>query len=160
MRGILEQMPVVVKRAGLDSPDAVELIEALNAELLATYPEPGATHFRLDPDEVAAGRGGFFVAWEGGRAVGCGAVRRIDERTAELKRMYVRPEERGRGISRALLTALEDEARRLGLSRVCLETGTRQLAALALYERSGFVRVDAYGEYGGSALSVCFAKSL
>lgn len=153
-------MPVVVKRADLEAPEARVLIEALNAELLETYPEPGATHFRLDPDEVAPGRGGFFVAWMGDRAVGCGAVRRIDERTGELKRMYVLPAERGRGISRALLTALEDEARRLGLSRVCLETGTRQMAALALYERSGFVHIPAYAEYRESPFSVCMEKVL
>ena len=153
-------MNVVVKRADLDSPEAVALIEALNAELLETYPEPGATHFRLDPDEVAAGRGGFFLAWEGDRAVGCGAVRRIDERTGEIKRMYVLPAERGRGVSRVLLTALEDEARRLGLARVCLETGTRQMAALALYERSGFVRIAAYGDYANSAFGVCLEKAI
>ena len=81
------------------------LIGQLNAELLETYPEPGATHFRLDPDEVGPGRGVFLVAYENGRPAGCGAVRRIDQNTAELKRMYVVPSFRRRGISRLLLEA-------------------------------------------------------
>jgi GNAT superfamily N-acetyltransferase len=74
--------------------------------------------------------------------------------------MYVSPEERGRGLSRLLLNALESEARALGLSRLVLETGVRQVAALALYERAGFSRIAPFGEYVGSPLSVCMAKEL
>jgi hypothetical protein len=71
------------------SDAATVLISALNAELSALYPEPGATRFRLDPDEVAPGRGAFLVAYADGAPVGCGAVRLLDDRHAELKRMYV-----------------------------------------------------------------------
>ncbi len=152
---------IVVERRDIRDPVAGELIGELNAELTELYPEPGATHFRLDPDEVAEGQGAFLVAFRAGRPVGCGAVRRIEPGTGEIKRMYVRREERGRGISRVILAALEDQARALGLSRVVLETGTRQHEAIGLYERTGYTRIPPWGEYvDSSATSVCFAKEL
>ena len=150
-----------IRRETLDSPVATRLISALNAELAAEYSDPGSLHFRLDPDEVAAGRGAFLVAWNGEEAVGCGAVRKVDGRTAEIKRMYVAPAWRGRGVGRRMLEALQDEARRLGATRVVLETGTRQASALALYRASGFTEIPAYGEYVSSpATSVCMGKEL
>src|SRR5262245_55571592 len=118
---------VIIRRYDLLSPTAQELIIALNAELSKMYPEPGATHFRLDPNEVAEGSGVFLVALRDSAPLGCGALRRIEERNGELKRMYVRPQARGLGIGRALLVALEAEARVLGLTCLMLETGTRQL---------------------------------
>jgi GNAT superfamily N-acetyltransferase len=152
---------VTVARADIRSPAAQRLIGALNAELSGIYPEPGATHFRVDVDEVGEGRGTFVIASKGDTAIACGALRRIDEGVGEVKRMYVVPDERGRGVSRLVLQALEAEARRLGLSRLLLETGVRQSAAIALYERSGFERIRAYGEYVLSpATSVCMAKDL
>ena len=153
-------MDVVVQRADLLSPLAHALIQALNAELSRRYPEDGATHFRLDGDEVAPGRGAFLIASRAGEAVGCGAIRRIEARTGEIKRMYVKPELRGNGIGRALLEALEAEAQTLDLSRLVLETGDRQPEAIALYERAGFSRIAPFGEYVESPLSVCMAKEL
>jgi putative acetyltransferase len=151
---------LIVQRVDIRSPAAGHLVEALNAELSSRYPEAGATHFRLDPEEVADGRGAFLLASRSGKPVGCGAVRRIEERTGEIKRMYVRPGERGSGVGRALLATLETEARGLGLSRLVLETGVRQPEAISLYERAGFSRIAPFGEYIGSALSVCMAKEL
>src|SRR5205085_10648001 len=92
------------------SPTSLALIAALNAELGAMYPEPGATHFRLDPMEVAPGKGAFLVASVGERDIGCGAVRRIEPGVGEIKRMFVERDVRGRGVGRALLEALEREA--------------------------------------------------
>jgi len=151
---------VLVQRGDLLSSAARVLIEALNAELSDRYPEPGANHFRLDPDEVVDGQGAFLIASSGGRPVGCGAVRRIEARTGEIKRMYVSPDARGRGIGRAVLAALEAEARTLGIARLVLETGLRQGEALALYEGAGFSRIPPFGEYVNSPLSVCMAKDL
>ncbi len=155
-----KRMEVAVQRGDLLSPLARTLIEALNAELSSRYPEEGATHFRLDGDEVGPGRGAFLIASRAGEPVGCGAIRRIEERTGEIKRMYVRPEERGRGVGRVLLDALEAEARALNISRLVLETGVRQSEAIALYQRAGFSRIAPFGEYVGSPLSVCMAKEL
>jgi GNAT superfamily N-acetyltransferase len=153
-------MDLIVRREPLTSSTAAMLIQALNAELSGLYPEPGATHFRLEPDEVADGRGAFVVALLDGRPLGCGAVRRLDPGAAELKRMYVAPDARGQGIGRALLSELEHEARRLGARRLLLETGIRQEAALALYRKTGFAVIPAFGEYLDSPTSVCMAKDL
>lgn len=121
-----------IRRAPLESQAAAALIAALNREISAIYPEDGATHFRLDAREVEPGRGAFLVARLGGRACGCGAVRSLGPGTVEIKRMYVAPEARGRGIGTALLSALEAEARALGAVRLVLETGERQRNAVAL----------------------------
>lgn len=174
MHAMSESQPTLgdleIAPADVTGPVAAALIDALNAELRAQYPEPGATHFRLDPEEVRPGRGIFLVARQRGQPVGCGALRRIlDPELArelgpavgELKRMYVAAGARGRGIGRALLARLEAEARALGLDRLVLETGTRQAAALALYERAGFVRIPPYGEYAASSgTSICMRKAL
>ncbi len=152
---------VAIRRSTLASPDAARLIAALNAELKATFPEPGATHFSLSSAQVGAGDGAFLVAYHDEVAVGCGAVRRLDETTAELKRMYVDPSVRGRGIGRALVEALEREARLLGVTKVVLETGTRLTPAMKFYEAMGYARIPLFGEYLSSPdTSLCFGKSL
>ena len=146
---------------GLTDDVSRKLIEALNAELSAIYPEPGANHFTLDPEETAKGRGAFLVVYRGEVPVGCGAVRLVDAETGELKRMYVSPAERGRGLGRLLVAELEAEARTLGARRLVLETGTRQHAALALYHAAGFRPIPLYGEYLLSpGTSVCLGKEL
>ena len=152
----------------LTSSDATMLIAALNAELSHRYPEPGATHFRLEPDDVAPCAGIFLVARWQGHPVGCGAlrglrdaelVRELGPRAGEIKRMYVTPDMRGHGIGRALLARIEAEGRALGVRRLVLETGTRQEEALALYRGAGFIDIPAYGEYSASpATSVCLGK--
>ncbi|PXY34022.1 GCN5 family acetyltransferase [Prauserella flavalba] len=146
----------------LTGPVTRSLIHELNAELAAAYPEEGANHFRLDPDEVGPGRGAFIVATDDrtGMPLGCGAVRLLEPELAEIKRMYVRPSARGRGVSRGLLTELEKRAVALGARRLVLETGTRQAPAIGLYLSSGFSDIEHYGEYVGSPLSRCMAKAL
>jgi len=144
----------------LDSTVARELIACLDAELTGQYPEPGATHFRLDATEVLPGRGAFVVARLGGEPVGCGAFRMIEPGVAELKRMYVKRSARGHGVGRSLLLGLEERARSAGATRFVLETGVRQHEALALYEGAGYRRVPSFGEYVASPLSQCMAKEI
>ena len=152
---------IQIRRSTLASADATRLIAALNIELAAAFPEPGANHFSLGGEQVEAGNGAFLVAYVDEAAVGCGAVRRLDAATAELKRMYVVPPARGRGIGRALVEALEREARLLGVTGVVLETGTRLAAAIRLYESMGYARIPLFGEYLASPdTSLCFGKSL
>ncbi len=99
-----------------------------------------------------------------GVAVGCGGVALFAE-FAELKRMYVRAGARGRGAAQALLARLEAETRAAGLDVVRLETGDRQLAAMRFYQRCGFRRCDAFGDYASMpatsiATSVFFEKRI
>ncbi len=156
-------IPIDIRREDLLSPLASELILALNAELTERYPEDGANFFSLHADEVSEGRGAFLVAYCDDLPIGCGAVRRIDATSAEIKRMYVAPDFRGHGIGRIILRALEAEARNLGARRLLLETGPRQPEAIALYARAGFERIPLYGAYADTPhpdLSVCMAKEL
>ena len=155
-----DENAVDVRRQDIKSPAAMSLILALNAELSAIYPEAGATHFRLDAEEVAEGRGAFLVAYLGDQPIGCGAIRKLDAETAEFKRMFVTPANRGKGVGAAIVKALESEAQRLRIRRIVLETGIRNPAALALYAKIGFVRIPPFGEYLSSPLSVCMAKIL
>ena len=151
---------VRVEKGSVGSPAVQALIAALDAEISARYPEANANFLRLDAGEVAAGLGAFLVATVDGEVVGCGAVRRLDDTDAEIKRMYVMPPARGRGAGRALLTALEDAARSLGATRLVLETGERLFEAVALYERAGFTTIRPFGEYVGARLSLCMGKEL
>ncbi|MGH9027526.1 MAG: GNAT family N-acetyltransferase, partial [Acidimicrobiia bacterium] len=80
--------------------------------------------------------------------------------TGEIKRMYVAPEARGRGVGQAILVALEGEASKLGYRRLVLETGTKQPEAIALYQRSGYGLIEPYGVYKDSPMSRSFAKDL
>ncbi len=153
--------PIHIARAALTDDVSRALIESLNAELTGAYPEAGATHFGLDPAEVSGRRGAFLVIYHEGNPVGCGAVRLLDPGTGELKRMYVSPAVRGKGLGRRLVAALEAEALALGVRRLVLETGIRQTAALALYRATGFHPIPLYGEYLQSpGTSICLGKEL
>lgn len=162
LRSRLPMAPVItIARAELTAEVSRALIAALNAELSALYSEPGASHFQLDPEEVADRRGTFLVVYRDGTPVGCGALRLLDAGTAELKRMYVAPFARGEGLGRRLVIALEAEARALGVRQLVLETGIRQAAALALYRAAGFEPIPLFGEYCLSPqTSVCLGKNL
>ena len=152
---------VVITRTDLTAEVSRKLIEALNTELSGAYPEPGATHFGLAAEEVSGRRGAFLVVHADGVPVGCGAVRLVDAETGELKRMYMAPTVRGKGLGRKLVAALENEARSLGAKRLILETGIRQAAAIALYRNCGFEPIPLYGEYLLSPdTSLCFGKKI
>jgi len=104
--------------------------------------------------------GAFLLARIKGRPVGCIGLRRYDDDVGEIKRTYVVPDARRRGVGRVLLSALEAHARRLGYRAIILETGERQPEALALYESHGYGRIPNYGHWKDSPLSVCFEKRL
>jgi GNAT superfamily N-acetyltransferase len=95
-----------------------------------------------------------------GRAVGCGALRKLDLTTAEVKRMYVEPEMRGHGVAKRVLEHLEVVGRDLGVERLVLETGIYQAEAIGLYHKAGFAPVRCWGEYAESVTSVCFEKRI
>ena len=102
----------------------------------------------------------YLVVIVDGRVVACGAWQPLEPGVAELKRMYVRPAYRGRGIARQLVVALEEEALAAERPVLRLETGTYLPAAIALYRSAGYVPIPVYGEYVGNPYSVCFEKSL
>jgi len=142
------------------SSDAQRLIAALDAGLAELYPPEQRFGPNLKAQHLEDGRGTFLVARDDSRAIGCGAIRLLDQTTAEVKRMYVEPDQRGKGVGRALLARLEASARQFGARRLVLETGTHSPDALALYRRAGFTQVDCWGEYATSPTSVCMEKRL
>jgi putative acetyltransferase len=144
----------------LDSADGRRLIAALDAGLAALYPPEQRFGPNLKAEQLEAGRGTFLIARDDGRAVGCGAVRVLEGASAEVKRMYVEPDQRGRGVGRAVLAELESAAWEMGVRRLVLETGVHQEAAIALYRRAGFTAIDCWGEYASSPTSLCFGKDL
>jgi putative acetyltransferase len=139
----------------------VELSERYNGEDGGPYPIDPSAH--------------FLVAFVDGEPVACGAIQPMTDGSgpareadragsvapvAEVKRMYVRPAWRGRGVGRRLLAALESLAADRGRLVVRLETGTRQPDAIALYRAAGYRPIPAYGDYVDNPFSVCFEKAL
>jgi GNAT superfamily N-acetyltransferase len=149
----------VIAPEPIASPAALELLGELDRYLGSLYP-PEQNFLELPAEEVGAGRGLFLLARLDGEPAGCGAVRLLGPSTAEIKRMYVRPAARGRGLARRLLALLEAEAAALGARRVLLETGDRQAEALALYRACGYTAVPCFGSYAASPSSLCFEKTL
>lgn len=153
-------MQITIAAEPFDSADARRLITALDEHLAGRYSPDQRFGPNLKPEQLAVGIGAFVIARADGRAVGCGALRTLDKTTAEVKRMFVEPELRGRGIAKQVLDHLEDIARQLDVQRVVLETGIYQAEAIALYRRAGFRPVRCWGEYAESLTSVCFEKRI
>jgi GNAT superfamily N-acetyltransferase len=148
---------LAINAVDVRSSDASLLVARLDAELDRRY---GPVQGQFTAANALADQTRFLVGYVAGRPVACGAFRPMDAVAAEIKRMYVEPEFRGRGIARRVLVELEERARRDGFSRTRLETGIYQPEAIRLYESAGYRRIDNYGVYAGCADSVCFEKSL
>ena len=137
-------MSVHVRRIAGSDALAQQLTAAMVAEMGELY-EPGLPKgSSASPSELSPPGGGFVVLCEDGRAVAGGGVKRLDERACEIKRMYVGPDARGRGLGRALLEALEELARDLGYAVARLDTGAKQPGAQRMYERAGYAPVPDY----------------
>jgi GNAT superfamily N-acetyltransferase len=130
-----------------EHPPASELLTEMRVELNDVY----ETFSRLDnpplaPAELRPPGGAYLVGFEGDDPVAGGGLRRLSEGVAEIKRMYVRPDARSRGVARALLVALEEEAGSLGYTAIRLDTGPKQEYGLALYRSAGYVDVEPYND--------------
>ena len=141
-----------------DSPEAHLLIEELQDEYVIRYGERDQTP--VDPDDFAAPRGTFLLAYRDGELVGCAGMRRRSEVDVEVKRMFIRRPFRGRGYSRGLLALIEQEASSLGFARILMESGLAQPEAMGLYESSGYERIPGFGHYRDKPQNRCYAKAL
>lgn len=153
---------VTIEAAGAATDELRELIGELDRTLGAEY-APEQQH-GLTLEGIFQPHVRFFIARLDGYAVGCGGVA-LFENFGEVKRMYVRPEARGRGVADALLSRIEAEAREAGLGVLRLETGDKQAAAMRLYDRAGFRPCAAFGDYAlmppyAIATSVFLEKAL
>lgn len=139
-----------------NQPEALALIGELDAYQSSLYPPE--SHHALDLTSVAQERVLFAMARDGdGNAVGCGAVV-LAPAYGELKRMYVRPDQRGLGVARKVMEALEAAAVRAGCRLLKLESGPSQPEALALYARCGYQLCGPFGSYTDDPLSVFMQK--
>ncbi len=144
-------------RTDSDDADFRELVALLDADLAI---RDGDEHlFYAQFNKVNAIRH-VVVVYEGETAVGCGAFKEYVKETAEIKRMFVREEVRGRGIAGEILAELETWAKELNYSQCILETGVKQPEAIRLYEKSGYVKMPSYGQYLNVGNSVCMRKSI
>ncbi|MFF7319542.1 GNAT family N-acetyltransferase [Streptomyces albogriseolus] len=150
-----------------DHPDAVKLDAAVQAEYDIRYGD-GGDATPMNPADFRPPNGIYLIAYdELGVPVASGGWRVQDangegnqDGDAELKRMYVVEEMRGRGLARRILAALEDDARAAGRVRMVLETGTKQPEAIALYASSGYEPCEKFGYYRFHEESLCYAKKL
>ena len=134
---------IEIRTVPSDASPATDLVAAMVDEVSELYGRidvPGAP--TATPEDFSAGRGGaFLVVYEDGAAVAGGGLKRLEDEACEIKRMYVVPSARGRGLASVLLQALEGEARGLGYRVARLDTGEHQPAAQAMYERAGYRRI-------------------
>jgi GNAT superfamily N-acetyltransferase len=137
-------MDITVERVLAPTPAVTEIVGELDAVLGALYSAEQRHGLRIE--QLFEPNIRFFLAYANGTAVGCGGVAFFDG-FAEVKRMYTRDSARRRGVGKALLARLEQEAREAGLPLLRLETGTYQTEAIGLYERLGFRRCGAFGHY-------------
>jgi GNAT superfamily N-acetyltransferase len=148
---------ISIKRTDSGNKDFIALVRHLDADLAI---RDGADHsFYSQFNSISAIRHAL-VAYVGKLPVGCGAIKHFNDKAMEVKRMYLLPEFRGKGIASSILAELENWAGELQYEKCVLETGTRQPEAIALYEKNGYTRIANYGQYAGVENSRCFEKIL
>jgi GNAT superfamily N-acetyltransferase len=133
------------RSAPMNGGDGAVLAQGMRDEIAIMYDGlelDGDTMPKAGPEELSPPGGAFVVGYLDGRPVCIGGVKRLDERTCEIKKMFIVPERRGQGIARALLRALEAEGRRLGYETARLDTGPKQMNARGLYESEGYIEIE------------------
>jgi GNAT superfamily N-acetyltransferase len=150
-------MEIKILRTDSGNADFRELVALLDEDLAI---RDGAEHsFYAQFNKIDKIRE-TIVAYENERAVGCGAFKEYEPKTAEIKRMYVLPEMRGKGIAGKILSELETWAKELDFSECVLETGKKQPEAIRLYQKSGYEIIPNYGQYAEMENSVCMRKNI
>jgi putative acetyltransferase len=158
LQGRIAQLLATITAERPDTPDALLLIDELQTHLESLYPPETRHGFsveRLIREGVA-----FCVLRVDGALADCGGIKLFGRECGELKRMYIRPEFRGRTYGELPVDHIAEHARANGVTLLRLETGIHQQAAIRLYERLGFRRIPPFGPYTDDPLSRCYEKSL
>jgi putative acetyltransferase len=150
-------METTIKFTANVNPDFISLIALLDADLNARY---GLLQKFFDAHNGLQDIRDVVVVYLGGEPVACGAFKAINNEIVELKRIFVKPEYRNRGLATQVVRALEERACALGYTVVVLETGIKQAEAIALYQKLGYAVTENYGPYVGNENSVCMGKGL
>jgi putative acetyltransferase len=144
-------------RTTSDNHDFQKLVVLLDATLKILDGEEHA--FYAQYNKTAALKN-VVVCFQKDQAVGCGAFKEHEKHQVEIKRMFVLPENRGKGIALHILNELENWAKELDFSSAILETGKKQVEAIGLYQKAGYQIIPNYGQYQGVANSICMKKSI
>jgi GNAT superfamily N-acetyltransferase len=152
-------MSIIITKVAPDTPDAVELIGELDDHLMA-HPYPQQSRHAFSVAKLLREHVVFFVTRYEGQLAGCGGIKMFGTDYGEVKRMFVRPEFRGKGLGKAMLLHLAEHAIHNGAKVLRLETGIYEVEAIGLYEGFGFARRAPFGEYLEDPLSVYFEKTI
>jgi putative acetyltransferase len=148
---------IKLERTNSENRDFIELVKLLDATLAIVDGKDHAFYSQFNKiDNIRF----VIVAYENGKALGCGAIKEFCKDTMEVKRMYVSPDNRNRGIASKILGELEKWANELSYGKCILETGKRQIEAIGLYKKSGYKLIPNYGQYADVENSLCFEKLL
>ncbi len=146
-----------IVRTNSDNPDFVQLVKLLDADLAKRDGEDHSFYAQFNKIDTLKY---VVVAYENEIPRGCGAIKEYGTNTMEIKRMFVSPESRKKGIATRLLSSLEQWASELSCSKCVLETGKRQPEAIALYSKNGYTLIPNYGQYANAENSLCFEKEI
>lgn len=139
------------------NPDFQNLVTLLDADLKIRDGEDHAFYAQINKTAILKN---VILCYLNSATIGCGAFREIDAKTVEIKRMFVSPDFRGKGIASRILLDLELWATELNYSQTILETVINQPEAIALYKKLGYTITENYGQYVGVENSVCMKKVL
>jgi len=157
-KSLLRISPMHFQRTQATDSHFQQLIALLDQDLWSRYKEEQAKFVAHNFMDLTAR---VIVAYEGEQAVGCGCFRPTEENgTVEIKRMFVQPGSRGKGIAAGILQELENWAKQERFNRAILETGNQQPEAIGLYHKTGYTQIEKYGPYKDMPESICMAKKL
>jgi len=148
---------LTLERTTTDDADFIQLVGLLDAYLSIIDGEDHAFYAQYNKTDKLRN---VVVCYEANLAVGCGAFRAYDTDTVEIKRMFVLPESRGKGIAGIILKELESWATELHFTTAILETGKKQTDAIQLYQKSGYSLIPNFGQYENIDNSVCMKKAI
>jgi len=144
-------------RTNSEHPDFIELVRLLDIELAQRDGEEHAFYSQFNKLDTIKH---VVIAYEDDEPISCGAIKKFEEDSMEVKRMYTKVNFRSKGIATKVLLNLENWVEELGNKRCVLETGVKQPEAIRLYEKNGYYSIPNYGQYVKVEASVCFAKDL
>jgi len=148
---------ITLKRTDSTNIDFINLVQHLDAYLKV---KDGDDHSFYNQFNNIDRLKHVIIAYNNNIPIGCGAIKKFNSETMEIKRMYVSPKERGNGIGTKILCALESWAKELKYTKCILETGIVLSEAVVLYKKNEYQIIQNYGQYTGIKNSICFEKQL
>ncbi len=150
-------MIISLSKTDSTNRDFISLVKELDADLAIRDGDDHAFYHQFNKIDMLKH---VIVLYADGNAVACGAFKPYNDTQVEIKRMYCKPDWRGNRLAATVLVELEKWAVELNYRSAILETGIKQPEAIRLYERSGYHRVENYGQYAGVETSVCMERNL